>query len=60
MDGEEALEKIKSENPDVIFLDLIMPKKTGFEVLEEINKSGLTAKVPVIVLSNLGQASDLD
>lgn len=59
LDGEEALEKIKSEHPDAIFLDLIMPKKTGFEVLEEMKKDGLVDKIPVIVISNLGQTDDV-
>jgi CheY-like chemotaxis protein len=59
MDGEEALEKIKSEKPDAIFLDLIMPKKTGFEVLEQMKNDGSINKIPVIVLSNLGQVDDI-
>jgi DNA-binding response OmpR family regulator len=56
MDGEEGFKKISSEKPDLVLLDLMLPKKDGFWVLEEIKKSGI--KVPVFVLSNLGQEQD--
>ena len=58
-DGEEALEKIKNENPDLILLDLIMPTKNGFEVLEEIKKDKELSKIPIVILSNLGQDTDI-
>ncbi|MFZ2831864.1 MAG: response regulator [Minisyncoccia bacterium] len=58
--GEVAIEKITSEKPDLIILDLMVPKKDGFMVLEEIKKIPLLAKIPVLVLSNLGQQSDKD
>lgn len=57
-DGEEAVVKIIAEKPDMILLDLMVPKKDGFGVLEEIKKIPDLAKIPVIVLSNLGQQSD--
>ncbi|MEK7452919.1 MAG: response regulator [Patescibacteria group bacterium] len=57
-DGEEGMEKIKSEKPDAILLDLMLPKKDGFSVLEDIKKIPELAKIPVIVLSNLSQKSD--
>lgn len=59
-DGEEALVKIASEKPSLILLDLMIPKKDGFWVLEEIKKNPDFAKIPVIVLSNLGQQTDQD
>lgn len=59
-DGEDAVKKIAAENPDVIILDLMIPKKDGFWVLEEIKKVPALAKIPVLVLSNLGQKSDQD
>ncbi len=59
-DGEEAVAKITAEIPNVIILDLMLPKRDGFWVLEEIKKNPLTASIPVIVLSNLGQKSDQD
>ncbi|MBI5401038.1 MAG: response regulator [Candidatus Yonathbacteria bacterium] len=58
--GEEGIEKIISEKPDLIILDLMMPKKDGFTVLEEIKKNPDIASIPVIVISNLGQQSDQD
>ena len=54
-DGEEGLKKIKEENPDLILLDIIMPKKGGFEVLEEMKKDEKMKKIPVIIISNSGQ-----
>src|SRR3989344_5183769 len=60
VDGEEAVTKITSEKPDLILLDLMIPKKDGFGVLEDIKKNPELAGIPVIVLSNLGQQSDQD
>ena len=45
---------------DVILLDLILPKKNGFEVLETIRQDPTLEKLPVIIISNLGQPSDID
>ena len=60
VDGDEAVAKITSEKPDLILLDLMIPKKDGFGVLEDIKKVPSLAGIPVIVLSNLGQQSDQD
>jgi len=60
VNGEEGIEKITIEKPDLIILDLMVPKKDGFAVLEEIKKNPDLAKIPVLVLSNLGQQSDKD
>lgn len=59
-DGEEAVMKITAEKPSVILLDLMLPKKDGFWVLEQIKKDPELAGIPVVVLSNLGQQSDQD
>jgi len=59
-DGEEAVVKITAEKPAIILLDLMLPKKDGFWVLEQIKKNPELASIPVIVLSNLGQQSDQD
>ncbi len=56
-DGEEALSKIQSDQFDLVLMDIMMPKKNGFMVLEELNKSGST--VPVFVMSNLSQDEDI-
>ncbi len=58
-DGEEGLEKL-STNPDIILLDIIMPKKDGFEVLTAMGKMGLITKIPVLVFSTLGQEKDVE
>jgi CheY-like chemotaxis protein len=59
VDGEEALKVARAERPDLILLDLIMPKLQGFEVLKALKQDPATAPIPVIVLSNLGQDDDL-
>ena len=59
MDGIEAVELARKEKPDMILLDLIMPRKNGFEVLIELNDEAELKKIPVIILSNLGQESDI-
>ena len=59
-DGEEALVKLKSEIPALVILDLIMPKVTGFEVLQTISITPQLTKVPVVILTNLAQDSDIE
>lgn len=59
VDGEEALRMARADTPDVVLLDLIMPKLQGFEVLRALKADPATAKIPVIILSNLGQESDV-
>lgn len=56
-DGEMGLQKIKDMKPDLVMLDLMLPKKDGFWVLEQMKSLPITA-IPVIVLSNLGQEQD--
>ena len=58
-DGEEALRMARAEKPDLVLLDLIMPKLQGFEVLKALKADPGTATIPVIVLSNLGQDGDV-
>ena len=60
MDGEEAIEALKGYTPDLILLDLILPKKDGFAVLEELKTNENWGKIPVLIASNLGQKEDLD
>ncbi|GMQ94992.1 MAG: hypothetical protein BMS9Abin13_102 [Patescibacteria group bacterium] len=57
-DGEVVLEKLPEFKPDLILLDLMLPKRDGFWVLEHIRKSPDFKETPVVVLSNLGQESD--
>jgi len=57
--GTEAVKGMKTFLPDLILLDLILPGKSGFEVMEEINADPQAQKTPIIVLSNLGQDTDM-
>jgi len=50
-DGEDGLEKVKSFKPDVILLDIIMPDKSGIEVLKELKSNSEYKKIPVILLT---------
>lgn len=59
VDGVDAIKKIKSSMPDLVLLDIIMPKKSGFEVIEEI-RYRMKSTVPIIVLSNLEQKQDIE
>ena len=59
-DGEEAIELLKQETPNLVILDLIMPKVTGFEVLKSISVTPQFANVPVVIVSNLAQDSDIE
>lgn len=59
-DGEAAVDLLKKNNlPDLIVLDLMLPKKSGFEVLSEIRANAQWKNVPVIVLSNIGAHEDV-
>ena len=59
-DGEEGLNLMKEANPDLVLLDIVMPKMGGFEVMEEMEKGPELKKIPVIVISNSGQPVELD
>ena len=55
VNGQEALDKLSAleQKPDIILMDIMMPKLSGFEVLENIKKNDSLAKIPVIALTNL-------
>lgn len=60
IEGREALQKIKNDPPQLVLLDLVLPGLDGFEVLKKMRKDPLTAKIPVIIVSNLGQKEEID
>ena len=60
LDGEVGVELAQAKKPDLILLDLILPKKDGFAVLEELKNNPNTAQIPVIVLTNLEGSSDVE
>jgi len=57
-DGREALEKIRKEKPDLILLDIVMPKMNGFEVLSRVKKDPKTKEIPIVMLTAQGQKVD--
>jgi len=54
-DGLEGIEKVKEERPDLIILDIIMPKEDGFKVCEALKADPELTKIPVIILTSLSQ-----
>ncbi len=59
-DGEMGITKIPAFQPDLVLLDIIMPKKDGFEVLAEMGRQGWINQIPVLVFSTLGQEKDVE
>lgn len=59
-DGEKGLKKMKEEKPDLLILDIVLPHFTGFELLKEVRSSPNLQKIPIIILSNLGQKSEVE
>jgi len=59
LDGETGLKLIQEENPDLVLLDIIMPKLDGFSVLRKIKEDQKNKNIPVILLTNLGQDEDV-
>jgi diguanylate cyclase (GGDEF)-like protein len=57
-DGEEALQKLRTENPDLVLLDVMMPKLNGFQVCEQIKNDENTSFVPVIMVTALNELED--
>ncbi|QQG45669.1 MAG: response regulator [Candidatus Sungiibacteriota bacterium] len=60
LNGEDGLEMAKREKPDLILLDLILPKLDGFAVLEALKQDDTTKKIPVMILSNLEGGGDVE
>jgi DNA-binding response OmpR family regulator len=58
-DGEKALEIMKEKEIDLVILDILMPKKDGFQVLIEIRSDPKNKKIPVIMLTNLGETEEI-
>lgn len=58
-DGSEVYEKVKTEKPDLVLLDMVMPIKDGFQVLAELQQDEQTNQIPVIVFSSLNQEEDI-
>jgi len=59
-DGEKGLEEMKMLKPDLVLLDIVMPRMGGFEVMEEMAKEENLKEIPVIIISNSGQPVEID
>ena len=61
LDGEEALEKFNNGlRPDVFLIDILMPKLDGFELIGKLKEKQLPPETALVILSNMGQQSDID
>lgn len=60
LDGEIGLQSAVKEKPDLILLDLILPRKDGFQVLSELKANPSTASIPIIILTNLEGNKDVE
>ena len=59
-DGETGVSLAFSEKPDLILLDIVVPKKDGYTVLAEVRENNETKHVPIVLLTNLGSISDVE
>src|SRR5262245_5713470 len=59
-DGEEAKVVLQTSVPDIILLDLVMPREDGFQLLTELKQNQAWKNIPVIVASNLGERPDIE
>lgn len=57
--GDEGLNKVMNEKPDLVILDIVLPHKNGFDILSEMKLHAHTKNIPVVILTNLGQDSDI-
>ncbi len=58
-DGEEVISLAKTESPDLILLELTLPKKSGFEVLKELRGDDSFSKIPIFIISDDGEDEDI-
>lgn len=58
--GVTGLDEVKKKHPDIVLLDILLPKMDGFSVLEELKADDAVKDIPVILLTNLGQKDDVE
>jgi len=59
-DGKSGLAKIKADRPDLVLLDIVLPKMDGFEILKAIKGDPKFKDIPIVLLTNLGQKSEVE
>lgn len=60
LDGEEGVVAAISQKPDLILLDIILPKKDGYSVIKEVRANEATKRIPIVLLTNLGSLNDVE
>jgi DNA-binding response OmpR family regulator len=60
LDGEEGVTAAISQKPDLILLDIILPKKDGYSVIKEVRANEATKRIPIVLLTNLGSLNDVE
>jgi len=60
MDGKSGLNLIKANKPDLVLLDLLLPKMDGYAVLAALKKDSKTKDIPVVILSNFGEPENIE
>jgi len=59
-DGEEGLRQMEAVKPDVVLLDIVMPRINGMEVLQKMQQSESMSQIPVLIISNSGEPIEID
>lgn len=60
VNADQTFELLKKDIPDIIILDILLPGKNGYEILEELKKTEATKNIPVVILSNFGQKEEIE
>ncbi|GBE16502.1 putative transcriptional regulatory protein pdtaR [bacterium BMS3Abin15] len=59
INGEDGVELVKKENPNLLLLDIVLPKKDGFGVIKDLKADESTKNIPIVLLTNLGNLDDV-
>ena len=60
INGKQGIDKIKDIKPDLVLLDIVLPKMDGFEILESVKKDPELKNIPIVLLTNLGQKNEIE
>jgi two-component system alkaline phosphatase synthesis response regulator PhoP len=59
-DGRETLQKVEEENPDLVLLDIMMPKLSGYEVCQQMKENDKTSAIPILIVTALHEQGDIE